>query len=301
MMITQEVYGLAKFNYTAPESMDVCCRLLDENPKALVYAGGTDILVKYRNKAISPEVLVDIKNINSLNNGIQFDKDGNLRISPLMTHREIADTPVIQENFPFLADACRAVGSPQIRNRGTIGGNICNGSPSADTLPPLYVTEARLHLRSSNNKRIVPVSEFFSGPQKTNLKPGEILESIEIPAIDGDYDGIYFRSIRRNAVDIANVTCAVLWHRDKSTGTGKRFRIALGAVAPVVVRAEKAEVYLNSEAFCDENVIEKAAVTALQDVSPIDDIRTTCDYRKNMVYVLVKRAITELLCREGVK
>ena len=290
---------MAKFDYKAPSTLAECMNALVENPGSMVFAGGTDVLVKARNGAISPTMLIDIKNIGGLK-GISLKEDGSLVIGPLTTHAEIADSPIIQEKYPMLSDASRHVGSQQIRNRGTIGGNVCNGSPAAETLTPLYVLEAKLHLESPEGKRVIPIDKLCCGPQKTCVKKGEILISIEIPPVKGEYDGIYLRHARRSAVDIAMVTCSVLWHDDKSTPTGRRFRIAMGSVAPTVVRAKKGEDFLNKAAVCSDEFIEKAALTALSDISPIDDIRTTCDYRRDISFILIKRAIGALLCRKGV-
>jgi len=290
---------MAGFEYKSPPTLEDCFKTLRENPGAIVYAGGTDVMVKIRNGIMSPDLLVDIKGIKHLK-GIKVDMDGTVWIGPLTTHSEIAESPIIREKYPFLADAARWVGSCQIRNRGTIGGNICNGSPAAETLPPLYVLNARLYLESADSQRIVSINNFCCGPQKTCLQRVELLTAIEILPVKGDYDGIYLRHARRNAVDIAMVTCAAFWHEDVGLPTGRRYRIALGAVAPTVVRAKNAEEFLNRLSYCSDDVIEEAAMTALKDVSPIDDIRTTHNYRNDITYVLIKRAIGEMVCRKGV-
>lgn len=289
---------MTKFEYVAPSTLQDCMEALESNPGAMVFAGGTDVLVKIRNGALKPGALVDIKHLNRLR-GIRQDDDGTVRIGSLTTHTEVADSPIIQEKYPFFSDASRWVGSHQIRNRGTIGGNICNGSPAAETLTPLYVLEAKLHLESREGKRVIPVSNFCCGPQKTCAKKGEILTEIEIPPIEGSYDGIYLRYARRNAVDIAMVTCCAFRYEDNTTPTGFRYRIAMGSVAPTVVRATTGEEFLNKAAYCGDDLIEEAALTALSDISPIDDIRTTCDYRRDISFILIKRAIGELVCRKG--
>jgi carbon-monoxide dehydrogenase medium subunit len=290
---------LAGYTYTAPASLPECFRLLEEIPGAMVFAGGTDALVKIRGGRLAPKMMVDIKGIESLG-GIRHDGDGTLWIGPLATHNEITGSPVIQEKYPFLSDAARWVGSYQIRNRGTIGGNVCNGSPAAETLPSLFVLDARLHLESSRGKRVLPIDGFFCGPQKTCLEKGEILAAIEIPPVKGDYNGVYLRNARRSAVDIAMVTCAAFWREDSTTPTGRRYRIALGSVAPTVVRATRGEEYLNAVSHCSDDVVEEASRIVLDDISPIDDIRTSGDYRLDITSVLVKKAIGHLVCRKGV-
>lgn len=291
---------MARFAYASPVGEDECVGLLSANPGAMLYAGGTDMMVKIHEKILSPDMLVDIKGIDSLK-GIRQNPDGSVIIGPLATHTEIAESPLIQERFSLLSTACRQVGSRQIRNRGTIGGNLCNGSPSAETLPCLYVMSARLHLKSARGERILPVDEFCTGPQKTCLCRGELLTAIEIPAIKGEYDGVYYRVSRRNAVDITSVNCAIMWRQNPGTSTGKRFSTAFGAVAPTVVRAVKTEEFLNRASSCGDDVIEEAGRLTVKDISPIDDLRSTCSHRIEMAGVLLKKGLRYLLCGRGGK
>jgi carbon-monoxide dehydrogenase medium subunit len=252
-------------------------------------------MVKMRDHAINPDMIVDLKKIDKLR-GIKQDSEGNLVIGALATHAEISESPVVQEKYPFFSEACRWVGSQQIRNRGTIGGNICNGSPAAETLPSLFVLNAKIHLESVSSTRTLPIREFLCGPGVTCLQPGEIVTAIEIPPINVEYSGSYHRQGRRKVVCIAMVTAAALWRQDETSPSGMRFSIALGSVAPTVVVAKNAENYLNECAVCNEDIIEKAAMIALKDASPISDIRTTCDYRNDLVYVLTKRCLKDIIC-----
>lgn len=284
---------MAKFTYHAPGTMSECLNMLRDNPGAKLLAGGTDLMVKIRDKLIQPDAVIDIKNLDELR-GIWMDDRGNIRIGALATHTGISESKLILKKYPFLARACRWVGSTQIRNRGTIGGNISNGSPAAETLPSLYILNAKVCLRNDTGKRVLPISDFFCGPQKTCAYRDEIVTSIRIPAIKGKYKGSYRRQGRRNVVSIAMVNAAAMWREDDSTLTGKRFSIALGSVAPTVIRAKNAEEFLNGADSCNNEVIEEASMIALKDASPIDDIRTTSDYRNNLVYVLVKRCLKDI-------
>jgi carbon-monoxide dehydrogenase medium subunit len=286
---------LPTFAYVCPPTLFDCLKLLKENPGAKPYAGGTDLMVKMRDHAINPDMIVDLKKIDKLR-GIKQDSEGNLVIGALATHAEISESPVVQEKYPFFSEACRWVGSQQIRNRGTIGGNICNGSPAAETLPSLFVLNAKIHLESVSSTRTLPIREFLCGPGVTCLQPGEIVTAIEIPPINVEYSGSYHRQGRRKVVCIAMVTAAALWRQDETSPSGMRFSIALGSVAPTVVVAKNAENYLNECAVCNEDIIEKAAMIALKDASPISDIRTTCDYRNDLVYVLTKRCLKDIIC-----
>jgi len=291
---------MAKFTYHAAATMTECLRMLRDNPSAKLLAGGTDLMVKIRDKLIHPETIIDIKNLDELK-GIWIDDRGNVRIGALATHTVVSESKLILKKYPFLARACRWVGSTQIRNRGTIGGNVCNGSPAAETLPSLYILNAKVHMRNDMGKRVLPIADFFTGPQKTCSLRDEILTSIHIPAIKGKYRGSYRRQARRNVFSIAMTTVAAMWRENDSTPTGKRFSIALGAVAPTVIRAKNAEEFLNEAGSCNKDIIEEASRIALKDASPIDDIRTTCDYRNELVYVLVKRCLEDITCEKGVE
>lgn len=289
---------MATFTYISPPTLFDCMKVLKENPQARILAGGTDLMVKIRDKVVNPSLLVDIKNVEKLK-GIKVDDRGTMWIGALTTHTELGENPLVEQKYPFLACASRWVGSTQIRNRGTIGGNICNGSPAADTLPSLYILDARIHAESVAGARTIPISKFFCGPGMTCLNPGEIVTMIEIPPIKTEYRGSYRRQGRRRAVSIAMVSVAAMWRQDDASPTSMKFSIALGAVAPTVIIAHNAEKFLNESADCTEETLDMAAMLALKDASPISDIRTTCDYRNELIYVLTKRCLKDIVCGEG--
>ena len=237
-----------------------------------------------RDKIIQPEYLVDIKAIPQLNRITYSEQDG-LHIGATVTLNEISDSKVIQRNYPILAEACKTVGSYQVRNRATLVGNICNASPAADTAPPLLVLDAKVNIIGPTGEKTVPINQFFAGVKKNILKKGEIVTSITVPPIKGKWTGVYLKQGRRKEVDLATVGVAVLCVRDE-------VRIALGAVAPVPVRAVKTEEFLKGKTI-DEPLLEKAGKSALGEVSPISDIRSSQEYREEIIKVLVRRAILQ--------
>lgn len=291
---------MSKFTYEAPPTLFDCLKLLQDNPKAKVLAGGTDLLVKIRNKVLDPKMVIDLKKIDKLR-GIRLKEDGSLVVGALTTHTEVSRNALVMNKYPFLAAACSVVGSTQIRNRGTIGGNICNGSPAADSLPPLYILDAKVHLESVIGTRVIPITGLCCGPSMTCIAPGEIVTAIEISPIQGEYKGSYHRQGRRKVVSIAMVTAAAMWREDSSKATGMRFSIALGSVAPTVIRAINAENFMNQAAVCSDEILDEAALTALKDARPISDVRTTCDYRNDLIYVLVRRCLKDITCGEEAK
>ena len=237
-----------------------------------------------RDKIIQPEYLVDIKAIPQFNK-ITYDEHEGLEIGATVTLNEISNSKVVQRNYPILAEACKTVGSYQVRNRATLVGNISNASPAADTAPPLLVLEAKVDIIGPTGEKIVPINEFFTGVKKNILKKGEFVTSITVPLIKDKWAGVYLKQGRRKDVDLATVGVAVVCIRDE-------IRIALGAVAPIPVRAFKTEELLRGK-IIDEPLLEETAKSALAEVSPISDIRSSKEYRKEIVKVLIRRAILQ--------
>jgi carbon-monoxide dehydrogenase medium subunit len=283
---------LPKFNYLAPATLDEALSLLARyKGKARVIAGGTDLVPKLKRREIgAPEHVIDLKAVPGLDN-IEYDAAG-LSLGALVTIGAVETSAIIGEKFGVLAQAARSMASPQVRNRGTIAGNICNAVPSADSAPPLLTLGAKLKLISQKGERIVGIEDFFTGPNQTTLSNDEILEEIHIPHPPPNSQGIYLKLTPRRAMDLAIVgVAAVVTAQD---GVCKDIRIALGAVAPTPVRAKKAEAVLKGQKF-DDNLIEKAARTAAGEARPIDDHRASAEYRRDMVEVLVKRAIKQAI------
>ncbi len=284
---------LPKFDYLQPETVDECCSLLARyGEKVKVIAGGTDLLVSMKKREISPQYIVNIKAIPDLDGIVYSEKDG-LRLGALATLHDIESSAIIRERLPVLADAAHQTATPNIRNTATVGGNLCNGAPSADTAPPLIALGARVKMRSLQGERTVALEDFFLGPGETVLQPGEILTEIQIPSPAPHARGVYLKQRARTAIDIAVVGVAVVVTLDTRGMNIAGARIVLGAVAPTPIRAHRAEDIIRGKT-ADDELIETAARAAAGEAKPISDVRGSADYRKGIVEVLVKRAIRQV-------
>ncbi len=262
-----------------------------ENPMPI--AGGTDIIPTFKELGSKPVQLVDLGLIDELN-GV-FEEDGYVNIGPTTTHAQMLASELVKEAAPALHDAARWIGSVQIRNRGTIGGNLCNASPAADSAPPLLVHAAEAHIISLEEGHWIPLPGLFKGPKMTTLEKNEILGGLRFPLVRGA--GSSFQRIgRRKGFTLSVVNAAV--YVERAGDKVKEARIALGSVAPTPIRAPKVEAKLKGKQMSD-NLIEEAAAGSVETAKPIDDIRGTAEYRKDMVGVLVKRAMREAWLRAG--
>ncbi len=282
---------LPSFEYHTPTSLSEALRLLAKyHRKARVFAGGTDLLVSMKKREVLPEHLINLKGIAKLK-GIHDGKEG-VKIGALVTLGEIEHSKMIQDKFCVLWDAVQVMASRQIRNLGTIGGNLCSAAPSADTAPPLIVLNASVEIVSRNGKRKVSVEKFFKGPGESVLKPGEILTQIMIPNPLKKSTGAYLKLMRRAAMDLAQVGVAACLSFDSGKKTCTGARIALGAVGSTPIRALKAEkILLNREP--NETVGEEAGKAAAQEANPRSSMRASKEYRSEMIEVLTKRAVIE--------
>ncbi|MFQ5852261.1 MAG: FAD binding domain-containing protein [Candidatus Binatia bacterium] len=282
------------FDYFAPQKLAAAVSLLRKHgKKATPLAGGTDLLILFDRRVIAPSVVVDLKRIRELR-AIKSAHNG-LRIGALTLMDEVASSRLVQGRYGIVAKAASVVGSLQTRNRATLGGNLCNASPAADTAPPLIALSARARIASSGGQRTVPLEGFFLGPGKTCLKPNELLREIFIPA-PARRSGGSFQRCTRTAMDIAVVNCAVFLSLDAKREAVKDIRIALGAVAPTPLRAKPAEDFLRGKTP-DKNTIEETADRSAASARPIDDVRSSASYRREMVRVLTRRAIEEALIK----
>ena len=283
---------LPKFEYLQPGSLEEILLFLSVNKeKVRVLAGGTDLIVQLRRREIAiPDYVADIKRISQLKR-VVIDEEG-IRIGALVPISEIAAFADIKRDYKAMSDAANTVASPQIRNRATVAGNICNAVPSADTAPPLLVFGAAVKLKSEKAERSVPIDEFFTGPRKTAIAPDEIVTGVFIPKPAAGSKSIYYKHSQRHSMDLALVGVAAYGHKD--AGVCKEVRIGLGAVAPKPVRAVAAEKILLGQKPSLE-LIEAAAAAAATECSPIDDHRASSEYRRDMVQIFTKRALTEIL------
>jgi CO/xanthine dehydrogenase FAD-binding subunit len=283
---------LPRFNYLAPATLDEALSLLSRyKGRAKVIAGGTDFVPKLKRREIgAPGYVIDLKGIPALDD-IKYGVSG-LSLGALATIGAVETSAIIGQKFGILAQAAQSMASPQVRNRGTIAGNICNAVPSADSAPALLTLGAKLKIINPKGERTVSIEGFFTGPSQTALNDDEILREIYIPHPPPNGQGVYLKLTPRRAMDLAIVGVAALV--TAQDGFCQDIRIALGAVAPTPIRAKKAEAILKGQKFDDE-LIEKAARTAAGEAKPIDDHRASAEYRRDMVKVLVKRAIKQAI------
>lgn len=277
-----------------PKTLSEALSLLRKHKGAAkALAGGTDLLPKMKRRELAPKYLIDLKGIANLN-FIKYEKQKGLRIGAGTTLNEILESSVISKRYPILTEAVSQMASTQIRNIGTIGGNLCNAVPSADTAPPLIALGAGLKLVGPKKTRAVLVEDFFKGPDKTVLDPVELVAEVQIPPARSSEFGTYLKHTIRAEMDLAVVGVAAYLALDSKKHICKDVKIVLGAVAPIPMRAKKAEAVLIGKTL-DDDLIESAAKIASEEAKPIDDIRSTAEYRKEMVKVLTKQAIKQSL------
>jgi aerobic carbon-monoxide dehydrogenase medium subunit len=280
-----------RFSYFAPRNITEALNFLDQYPDcAKLLAGGTDLIVQMNNQYLNPQHLVDLKTVAELK-GIYIREEG-LRIGSLTTVSEIESSAAIAKIIPFLAEAAKTVGSVQIRNRATIGGNLCRAAPSADLIPPLLVLDSRIKIQSSHGARVIPLEKFFCGPGKTTLRSDEILTEIIISTPPSSGVGIYLKHGPRQTMDLAVVGVAVFLICDSKLAC-ERARIAFASVAPTPMRAKKAEEVLQGKNLT-EDVIRQVAAVAAGEINPLSDVYGDDWYKRAVGEVLVRRAISLL-------
>jgi len=260
---------------------------------ALPLAGATDLIPSIRKREIAPKLLVNLKGIPGLS-GIKRQR-GKIRIGALTTVGELLRSEIIQHDLPLLAEVAHHFASVQIRNLATVGGNLCNAAPSADLALPLLALDARLVIRGAGRSREIAIADFFLGVNKTALRRGEILTAITVPRPRTRTGAAHAKLGVRQAMDLAFVGVAAAVQLTP-TGKCKAARIALGAVAPVPVRARKAEAVLEGAIITDELIAHAAAVAAAES-RPISDLRASKQYRREMVEVLARRVLREAIRR----
>ena len=273
-----------------PTSLKEASTLVKEKgPGGRFLAGGTDLVIAVKEKGLKPKYVVDLKRIPALT-GIREDRDGAVTIGALTTMREVETSPVVLKKYPFLARSAAEVGSVQIRNRATIGGNMANATPSADIAPALLALEAEARIAGLDGERTIPLEQLFRGPGQTVLAPEEILTAIVIPPVSAALRGDYIKFSPREMMDLAYIGVAVALVLNGSDKKCQKARIALGAVSPTPMRARGAEALLENQTITEE-LAEKAGAAAAAESKPISDVRSSVDYRREMVRVNTKRAL----------
>ncbi len=274
-------------HYFQPKTVAEAVSLLaNYAEQAKILAGGTDLLVLMRNRVLKPVCIVDITRIPGLD-FISCQNGNGLRIGALATVRAVESSSVIKDKYLALYEAAQKMGSIQVKNMGTVVGNICRASPAADTVPPLLALDAEVNIAGSNENRMVLLESFFIGPGETVLKHDEIVIEIVVPEPPPG-TGTAFLRATRVAADLAKVNVAT--RLTIKNGACEDARIALGGVAPTPIRAKKAEEVLKGQKLGD-TVMKQAEEAAAAEIKPIDDVRSTAEYRKELSKVLVRRAL----------
>jgi carbon-monoxide dehydrogenase medium subunit len=276
-----------RFNFYEPESLaDVVSRLQEYGDDAALLAGGTALLVDMRHGELSPEHIISLWGAPELA-GIK--SNGGYRIGTLTSVTDLANT-MTQPPYESLSEAARLLGSRQIQNMATVGGNICKASPGADLVPPLMCLDAELRLVGPEGERIMPLDGFLTGPDETAIRPAEVLVEIVVPT-PSSHSGTSFQKVmRRHAIDCSIVAVAARVTLDVDGETCKDVRIGLSAVAPNPFRAKEAEKMLKGQKV-NPDTVSKVAAQARDEASPITDVRASADYRRMLVETLVERSI----------
>jgi len=264
------------FDIAVPKKEDQLFSLMEGSEYHLL-AGGTDLFVKIEKGLIEPGQIIDLTEVLD---GPKFrERSDEVEIRATTTHGDLARSSLIGEEFPVLARSAGAVGGTQLRNMATVGGNICNASPSADTLIALYLLDAEVNLMSREGPRSLSIKNFITGPGETRLRRGEYLKSITVPRLAGEFSHFFKKVGRRNALDIS--VCSMGFLLKETESIIESIRLAYGAVAPVIVRPKSVENYLQGEEI-SESTISEARELLRGEISPISDIRGSAEYREEV-------------------
>ena len=283
------MYDIGK--YKEATTVEEALKFLGEDPESIAIAAGSDVLIKIREGKLAGASLVSIIKIEELKN-ITKDEAGDIHIGPLVSFTQLEEDETIKANINYLGQAGGTMGGPQLRNIATIGGNVCNGATSADSGSTLVCLGAQLVLTDESGSRTVPIGDFYLGPGKVDLKPGELLTDIIIRRADYEgYEGKYTKFAQRKALDIATIGCAVMLKKNGSKI--EDLRLGYGVASPTPVRCPIAEEFAKGLELTAENA-RAIGEKALEDVSPRDSWRGSKAYREQLIKVLAERAIIEI-------
>ncbi len=272
--------------------------LLLQHPEAVIIAGGSDVLIKIRDGKLAGKELVSIYGLDELR-GVELDGEENIRIGSLTSFSHIHKDPLIKKHIAVLGEAVNMVGGPQIRAIGTIGGNTCNGVTSADSASTLFAWDAIIEITGPDGIRCVPIEEFYLGPGKVDLRPGEIQTHIIIPKASwSGYKGSYIKYGMRNAMEIATTGCSVNVKLTRDKQTLKDVRIAYGVAGPIPLRAKSTEEKVRGRAVNRETA-DLIGELVLGDVNPRDSWRAAKDFRLHLCQTMAVRAFEEAVARAG--
>jgi carbon-monoxide dehydrogenase medium subunit len=279
------------FVFLEPNSVPQACRMLaDSGEDARLFAGGTALMLAMRQRMVTPSHVVYLGGVPGLSD-IAFDERAGLRIGALATHAQVADSDVVKRNYPVLHHMAAHVANPQVRNQGTIGGNLCFADPASDPPGCLMALGARLRVAGPDGERSIELDEFFTDYYTTALEAGEVVTAIEIPPLPSDAGARYTRFLRTPAEHrpLVNVA-AVLRRKGKVCSSA---RVVIGASVAVPTRARSAERFLEGKSITVEVLMETAELAAA-DIDPVDDLRGSADYRREMVRVVARRTLAEV-------
>jgi CO/xanthine dehydrogenase FAD-binding subunit len=282
---------MKKFDYHQPQGLSEALHLMEEmGERARYIAGGTDLIVRIKQKAIQPDALISLRGIEILRG---FEVSGEVSLGSMVLFRDIERSEELRRACPALVEAVTVLANPQVRNVATPGGNISNAAPSADCAPPFLVMGATLTVEGPGGKREIPIEDFFAGPGQTDMDHTEILTRIRFSGTKKGA-GTAFIKVGRTSQDIAiaNAAALVVMERKRC----RKCRIAAGAVAPVPLRLKKVEVLLEGNEV-DAELLDEAARLTAKEVQPITDVRSTEEYRRHISGVLVKKAIQQAVER----
>ena len=272
--------------------------LMQEHPSAVLIAGGSDVLIKMREGKLAGAELISLYKLDELRE-VTMEPDGALRIGPMTSFSHATKSPLLQQYMPALGEAADTVGGPQLRNIGTLGGNICNGVTSADTASTQLAYDAMLEITGKDGMRKISIHDFYKGVGKVDLAPGELLTGILIPkdSYENCY-GYYMKYAMRNAMDIATIGCSVNVVLSADKRTIQRVRISYGVAGPVPMRARTAEAAVNGQPV-SEATIELVGNAVLNDVNPRTSWRASADFRKQIISETARRSLRAAVERAG--
>jgi carbon-monoxide dehydrogenase medium subunit len=278
-----------RFEYLQAATLPEAISLLGRYEGVRVVAGGTDVLMRWRQGVWNPPYLLNIKPIPGLD-GVRFGVETGLGLGALVRVRTLELNPIIREHYPALMQAATTFAGVQIRHLATVGGNVCNASPAGDTLPALVAYGAECRLIGPQGERTMPLHSFLLGPGRTALQPAELLVELRLPPQQAHTGALYIKHSPRSAMDIAAVGVAALVVLEGDSDVCREARIALGAVAPTVLRAAAAEALLRGQQLTSE-LLQEAAGAAMLEARPIDDLRSTAQHRQAIVASLTRRTL----------
>ena len=290
------MYDIEK--YYEASTIEEAVKCMTDHPQVRIICGGSDVLIKIREGKMAGVSLLSIRNIKELY-GVERKENGDIYIGAATVFSHITADPVIQKYIPVLGEAVDQVGGPQVRNIGTIGGNICNGAVSADSAPTVFSLNSVLRIAGPQGVRMTPVQEFYLGPGKVDLKPGELLTHVILPRKEYEgYRGHYVKYSMRNAMDIATLSCSVVSKVDPEKKVLEDVRITFGVAAPVPYRCIQTEQQL-SGAPLNKELLEQAEALVRTEINPRDSWRASKDFRIHIAGEIARRALEHTICAAG--